>query len=135
MHYDVNSTLRGFSIHSLLLALNDIPKMDIVPEPVFRLFCNALLNAKEPDEDLHQTDKDIYNVGINQTRGNAGYMLVACAKEKRYKEDIFQTIESIAETASVYTRAAILLNMATLNFLDKNRNVELFKKLMLNAAS
>ena len=104
--------------------------MDIVPEPVFRLFCNALLNAKEPDEDLHQTDKDIYNVGINQTRGNAGYMLVACAKEKRYKEDIFQTIESIAETASVYTRAAILLNMATLNFLDKNRNVELFKKLM-----
>lgn len=130
VHYDVNSTLRGFSIHSLLLALNDIPKMDIVPEPVFRLFCNALLNAKEPDEDLHQTDKDIYNVGINQTRGNAGYMLVACAKEKRYKEDIFQTIESIAETASVYTRAAILLNMATLNFLDKNRNVELFKKLM-----
>ena len=130
VHYDVNSTFRGFCIHSLLFALNDVSKMSLVPEPVFKLFCNVLLNAKEPDEDIHQDMKDVYNVGINQARGNAGYMLVECAKENKYKEDIFRTIESIAETASVYTRAAVLLNMATLNILDKNRNVELFKKLM-----
>lgn len=130
IHHDVNSTERGFSLHSLLFALNDIPKMDQVPEPVFNLFCNALLNAKEPEEDIHQDEKDVYNVGINQARGNAGHMLVECAKDEKYKEDIFKTIESIAETASVYTRAAVLLNMAALNFLDKNRNVALFKKLM-----
>lgn len=130
IHHDVNSTERGFSLHSLLFALNDIPKMDQVPEPVFNLFCNALLNAKEPEEDIHQDEKDVYNVGINQARGNAGHMLVECAKDEKYKEDIFKTIESIAETASVYTRAAVLLNMAALNFLDKNRNVALFKKMM-----
>lgn len=130
VHQDINSTFRGFCIHSLLFALNDIPKMSLVPEPVFRLLCNVLLNAKEAEEDIHQDVKDVYNVGINQARGNAGYMLVECAKEDKYKEDIFRTIESIAETASVYTRAAVLLNMATLNILDKNRNVELFKKLM-----
>ena len=127
---DVNSTERGFSLHSLLFALNDIPKMDQIPEVVFQLLCNALLNTKEPEEDIHQEEKEVYNVGINQARGNAGYMLVECAKEDKYKEDIFRTIERIAGTASVYTRAAILLNMATLNFFDKNRNVELFKKLM-----
>ena len=127
---DVNSTVRGFSLHSLLFALNDIARDGQVPEIVFDLFCNAVLNAKEPEEDIHQAEKDVYNVGMNQARGNAGYMLVECARENKYGERIFNTFEQIAETASVYTRAAILLNMATLNFVDKNRNVVLFKKLL-----
>ena len=128
--HDVNSTERGFSIHSLLFALNDIVKQDPVPEIVVRLFCDALINAKEPEKDIHQNDKDVHTVGVNQSRGNAGYMLVECARDAQYKEVIFQTLESVAETASVYTRAAILLNLAVLNLQDKNRNVELFKKLM-----
>lgn len=130
IHHDVNSSDRGFSLHSLLFALNDIAKSGHVPEIVFELFCNALLNAKEPEEDRHKDEKDVQNVGINQSRGNAGYMLVECAQEKKYAERIFKTIESVAETASVYTRAAVLLNLAVLNTLDKNRNVLLFKKLM-----
>lgn len=127
---DVNSTKRGFCIHSLLFALNDIIKQNHVPEIVFQLLCNTLINAKEPEEDRYQEDKDVHHVGINQARGNAGYMLMQCAREERYKEDIFRTIESVAETASVYTRAALLLNMAVLNLLDKDRNMELFKRLM-----
>lgn len=127
---DVNSTIRGFCIHSLLFALSDLVKSGNVTDCVFQLLCNALVNAEEPIEDVHLDEKDVYNVGINQTRGNAGYMLVECAKYEKYKEDIFSTIESIAEKASVYTRAAILLNMAALNFLDKDRNVKLFNKLM-----
>lgn len=130
IHHDVNSSERGFSLHSLLFALNDIAKSGQVPKIVFELFCNALLNAKEPEEDRHKDEKDVQNVGINQSRGNAGYMLVGCAHEKKYAEDIFKTIERVADTASVYTRAAVLLNLATLNTLDKNRNVLLFKKLM-----
>lgn len=127
---DVNSDVRGFSIHSLLFALNDIPKQDHIPAIVMDLLCNALINAKEPEVDRHKEDKDVHTVGINQARGNAGYMLVECARDEQYKEKIFETIECIAETASVYTRAAILLNMAALNLLDKNRNVKLFKRLM-----
>lgn len=127
---DVNSEKRGFSIHSLLHACGNIIEQKSVPEIIIKLLCNTLVNAKEPKEDNHQEDKDIYNVGINQVRGYAGYMLVRCAYEDRYKEDIFSAIESVAESASVYTRAAILLNMAILNFLDENRSVILFKKLM-----
>lgn len=127
---DVNSTVRGFSIHSLLFVLSDFVKGGNVTDCVFQLLCNALVNAEEPVENGHHDEKDVYNIGLNQARGNAGYMLVECAKYERYKEEIFKTIESIARKASVYTRAAILLNMATLNFLDKNRNVELFKMLM-----
>ncbi len=130
IYYDVNSSERGFSLHSLLFALNDVAKSGQVPEIVFELFCDALLNANEPEEDRYKDDKDVQNVGINQSRGNAGYMLVECAQETKYAERIFRTIESVAETASVYTRAAVLLNLAVLNTLDKNRNVRLFKKLM-----
>lgn len=127
---DVNSTYRGFSIHSLLFSLGEIVKNDVVPEIVIRLLCNTLINAEEPADDAHQNDKDIYNVGINQARGNAGYMLVKCASDERYKDIVFSTIEKVATSASVYTRAAILLNMAVLNNADKYRNVSLFKKLM-----
>lgn len=127
---NVNSTIRGFNLHSLLFALNEIPKMEQVPELVFNLYCNALINAKEPEEDRHKDDKDVQTVGINQLRGNAAYMLVECARNYQYKEKIFSTLEQIAESASVYTRAAVLLNLAALNHLDKKRNVELFKKLM-----
>lgn len=127
---DVNSTYRGFSIHSLLFSLNDVFKQDVVPEILIRLLCNTLINAAEPTDDTHQKDKDIYNVGINQARGNAGYLLVKCASGDKYKDFIFSTIEHVAASASVYTRAAILLNMAVLNNVDKDRNVSLFKKLM-----
>lgn len=127
---DVNSTIRGFSLHSLLFALNDIPKMEHVPDSFFKLFRDSLLYAKEPVEDRYKEDKDVQTVGINQSRGNAGYLMVRCATKTQYEEELFSAIELIAGTASVYTRAAILVNMAALNFLDKKRNVELFKKLM-----
>lgn len=127
---DVNSNARGFSIHSLLFALQDVIKGDNVSEGVIQLLCDTLLDAKEPEEDQHWKEKDIYNVGINQARGHASYMLVNCSRHEKYKEVIFSMIERVAATASVYTRAAILLNMAALNRLDQNRSVTLYKKLM-----
>lgn len=126
---DINSTIRGFSIHSLLFALSDYIDHGNISDCVIKLLCNTLINAKESD-DLDINDSDIYNVGINQVRGNAGYKLVRCARHQQYKDLIFSTIENVAETASVCTRSAILLNLAILNSLDKDRNVKLFKKLM-----
>lgn len=130
INHDVNTTERGFSIHSFLYALSDITKQDHVPEIVVQLLCNTLINAKESEKDRYLDDENVYDVGINQARGNAGFMLVECAREDKYKENIFRAIESVAKTASVYTRAALLLNMAVLNLNDKDRNVSLFKKLM-----
>lgn len=127
---DVNSTKRGFDIHSLLYALEDIIKQEHLPRILIRLLCNTLLNAKEDGEEINLEDKKVYEVGINQVRGHAGYLLVICAHDETYKEDIFRVLENVAGTASVYTRSAILLNMAILNRLDKDRNVILFKKLV-----
>lgn len=126
---DVNSTQRGFCIRPLLLDLLTVVNQDKIPRIIVQLLCNTLINAKEVKED-NQRDTEVHNVGVNQPRGYAGYSLVKCGWDSRYKEEIFQTIESVAQTASVYTRAAILCNMAILCFLDQNRSVSLFKQLI-----
>ena len=87
--------------------------------------------AEESKIEEYQKDQDTLTIGINQPRGQAGHLLVRSAREdSEYKEDIFSAIEAVAGTASVYTRAAILAEMAYLNFLDQDRNVRLFKNLM-----
>lgn len=131
VNHDINSDHRGFCIRTLLFALDNIVKQDHIPKLVVQLLCQALLVAKESKLEEYQKDQDILTIGINQPRGQAGHLLVRCAREdSRYKENIFSAIEAVADTASVYTRAAILMEMALLNFLDQDRNVRLFKKLM-----
>lgn len=131
VNHDINSDHRGFRILALLFALDNIVRQDRIPKLVVQLLCQTLLDAREPQREEYQKDQDAITIGINQPRGQAGRLLVRCAREdSRYKEDIFSAIEAVADTSSVYTRAAILMEMALPNFLDQDRNVRLFKKLM-----
>lgn len=131
VNHDINSDHRGFCIRTLLFALDSIVKQDHIPELVVQLLCQTLLKAKETQIKEYQKDENAITIGINQPRGQAGHLLVRCAREdNRYKEDIFSAIEAVADTSSVYTRAAILMDMALLNFWDQDRNVRLFKKMM-----
>lgn len=128
---NANSGYRGFGIHSFLYVIDAFLKGDYMPKNVFNFLCNVVLNVKESEikaEDVKE--KDIYNTAINQARGHAANMLVECYRFKEYEDDIFETLEKIAFTASVYTRSAILLNLALLNHLDQQRNVLLFKMLL-----
>lgn len=128
---DVNSKYRGFNIHSFLYSIDAFIKNDSLPKSIFDFLCNVVLNVKESELSPEMAnERDIYNTAINQPRGHAAYMLVKCCGFKEYKEGIFATLEKVADSASVYTRSAILLNMALLNNLDRMRNVELFKLLM-----
>jgi len=131
VNHDINSDHRGFRILALLFALDNIVKQDHIPKLVVQLLCQTLLEAKESKLEEYQKDEDAITIGINQPRGQAGHLLVRCAREdSEYKEDIFSAIEAVAGSASVYTRAAILAEMAYLNLLDQHRNVRLFKNLM-----
>lgn len=128
---NVNSEYRGFGIHSFLYVIDAFLKGNFMPKNVFDFVCNAVLNANESDVKAENgKERDIYNTAINQARGHAAYMLVECYRFKEFKNEIFETLEKIACTASVYTRSAILLNMALLNHLDQQRNVLLFKMLL-----
>lgn len=128
---NVNSTYKGFNIRHFLIITNVFIENKCLPKRVFDFLCKAVLNIEEcevPSEIAKE--KDTYNAAINQTRGYAAYTLVKCYKFEEYKEELFKTLENVATSASVYTRCAILLNMAVLNNLDKMRNIKLFKLLM-----
>lgn len=128
---DVNSKYRDFDIHSFLYAIDAFIKYDNLPQVVFDFLCSAVVNVEESEVANKQIEeRDIYNTAINQARGHAAHLLVRCGKFEEYKDAIFGTIEKIAKAASVYTRSAILLEMAVLNHLDKERNVRVFKLLM-----
>ena len=128
---NVNSNYRNFDIHSFLYVIDTFIKEGYLPQVVFDFLCNAVVNVQESDVNKNQTEeRNIYNTAINQARGHAAHLLVRCSDFEEYKDAIFDTIEKIAMSASVYTRSAILLEMAVLNRLDKERNVKLFKLLM-----
>lgn len=127
---DINRKFRNYDLHSFLFALDGFLKSTQMPKSVFDFICKAAIEAKEDLNFRGETSSDIYNFGVNQSRGNAGYKLVECCKYHEWSEIIFNTIETIALSASEYTRAAILLNFAVLNTLDKDRSLRIFLQLM-----
>lgn len=73
---------------------------------------------------------DIINSGINSVRGVAVICLIWCYKMNEYKKQIFETLEYIADTANVITRACIVYEGAWLNNLDKYRAFNLYLRVM-----
>lgn len=127
---DINREFRKYDLHSFLFAIDGFIKQDDMPPSVIDFICQAVVEAQEDLSYREETSNDLYNRGINLPRGNAGYKLVECCKFEQYKEQIFETLESVAHNSSEFTRAAILLNFASLNYLDKDRSLELFLSFM-----
>lgn len=123
---NINKKHRNYSLISFLFALDGFMESDKLHPKVFDFICKATKEAYEDMSYQGETSFDTYNRGINLPRGNAGYKLVKCSKYKEYAEEIFSTLESITDSASEFTKAAILLNFALLNNLDKNRSLRLF---------
>lgn len=102
-----------------------------MPQEVFNFICEAVINAKEDDDNNDPNDKEPYQKGLNRARGIAAGLLVDCSRYKeQYGEAIFNTLFSIAKNASIVTRAAIILNGAQLNKIDPDRSLDLYIELM-----
>lgn len=89
--------------------------------------------AKEyPDEERDGEDQahraDVYNIGINRVRGSAVYHLVKCNGMDEQKDEIFKALEACKD-ATPATKAAIILQQALLNYLDYDRNYDLYMTL------
>ncbi len=125
---DVNITYRSFPLYTLLITIEEFKKQAPISSKTIHFLCRVACEINEVSTEEYSGD-DIYNKGINQPRGLACDLLVRCAT-KEYSEKVFTTLEDIAGTASIYTRAAILFNMALFNRIDKDRNVILYKKLL-----
>lgn len=127
---DINKKFRKYDLHSFLFAIDGFVKSPELPKSVFDFICRATIEAEEVLSYRGKEGKDLYNRGVNLPRGNAAYKLIECSTHSEWAEEIFSTLEAIALTASEFTRAAILLNFASLNFLDKERSLKVFLMLM-----
>jgi len=92
-------------------------------------FLKTIIN-EYPDEEMLNDDPVMD--GINRIRGAAASNLVDCYEFTEFEEDIFSTLENIAQRAAVHTRAAALYKLAYLNHLNKERNLRLFLSLMFD---
>lgn len=129
---NLERTDRNFTVHELLFTYTDrIPKK-VLPQVFFDFLCRVVFEKDDRNDAACTNDSHIERYAINRTRGHAAYNLVMCQQYPQYSSQIFDILEHIAPSANVTTRAAILLNFALLNNIDKDRSVKLFKVLTAN---
>ncbi len=101
-------------------------KNKIIINDIVNFLCDIIRN--HPDKE--PLNNDLLTDGINSVRGAAVDRLLSCYEYKEYEELIFSTLESIASTANVVTRATAISKLAWLNNLNQERNLELYLKLV-----
>ena len=87
-------------------------------------------NDKREEKEEDENESAPYQTGINEVRGSACEYLMECYRHKEYKEVIFSAYETLPGNATIHTRSAVLFKMALLNYLDTNRSLDLYLKLM-----
>lgn len=132
--------LKDYEISSFLRYIRYAIRNSITLHPnLFNYIQNIAL--KFPDRSLDEENNFLYRdnqnqkrkiieIGINSVRGTAVENIVECYRFPNYKEDIFSTLEYIADNANEATRACAIMRGALLNNLDKNRNLDLFLRLI-----
>lgn len=74
------------------------------------------------------TPMDLYDSGIESTRGVAVECLVMCYNMHEYKDCIFSTLYYVANNSNNVTRSCIIMYGAYLNTLDQQRSFNLYLK-------
>lgn len=126
---DLERTDRNFTVHALLFTFTDRIPGKVLPQVFFDFLCRVVVEKDDRNDSTTLNEGNIEFDAINRTRGHAAYNLVKCQQYSQYSSQIFDILEQIAPTANVTTRAAVLLNFALLNNIDKDRSVKLFKVL------
>lgn len=118
-------------LSSFLRALHYFVDNKYLPDDVLDFICKATIETKEDDDANKEDEMQPYQTGINRARGIAGNLLVdSSTVDNKYGDKIFETLETIAGTASITTRAAIMINMANLNIIDPDKSLTLYLHLM-----
>lgn len=81
---------------------------------------------------IQREDKgmEIVTAGINSIRGIAVELMVDCYELKQFENDIFETLEFVAENTNEITRSCVIYRGAWLSNLNKKRALDLYLKLL-----
>lgn len=128
---DLNSSLRGFSLHNVLFSLQDIFQRPDMPDYFFQFLCRTVVEADDSDdfkkdEEASGFASSLMTHVINTTRGNAVYTLVKLLGSGVDDDKIFTILENIAPVASVATRGAALIYLGLGIRINRERTLRLF---------
>ncbi len=99
---------------------------NVIIEEIVDFLCKIALTY--PDK--KPLNDDLVTDAINSIRGAAVERLTTCFNDKTLTNKIFNTLEYIADNASPVTRAAAIWKLGYLNNLDKQRNLQLYLRLV-----
>ncbi|MDR0332387.1 MAG: AAA family ATPase [Dysgonamonadaceae bacterium] len=100
---------------------------DFIKEVIYEYPDRESKNDSDIQRDIGM---DAVQVGINSIRGVAVRCLVGCHSLLSYKDEIFETLEFVADNANEVTRSCAIFNAAWLNNMDKQRAFDLYLRMV-----
>lgn len=95
---------------------------------IIKFLCDLLLSHPEINTINHS--KDPLTSSLNTFRGAATHRIIRCAYDYALQEDIFYTLEQVAEDIDDAVKAGILYNLAYLNNFNLDRSFKIFLRLI-----
>lgn len=123
--------LRGF-LRILSYIVHDNPNLDKL---IFDFIKHIIYTYPDREfrVDLTKTRNigmEAINFGISSIRGTAVELITDCYLLSQYQEEIFETLEYVADNANEATRACAIYKGAWLNNLNKRRAFDLYLRLV-----
>jgi hypothetical protein len=111
----------------LIWIFDKIIDLQLIDDELLRFLGKCTLEHNDPKEDKEQNH---IQQGINSVRGAAVEKLSKINYEPEYADYIFDILNQAAEDKTLAVRCTLIQRLAYLNDLDKERNLNLFLKLV-----
>lgn len=111
----------------LIWIFDKIINWQLIDDELLRFLGKCALENDDPKEDREQNH---IQQGINSVRGAAVEKLSKINYEPKYADYIFDILNRAAEDKTLAVRCTLIQRLAYLNDLDKQRNINLFLKLV-----
>lgn len=126
--------IQRFDIHGeyttqLIWIFDKIIDWQLIDEELLHFLGKCALEHLDPKEDREENH---IQEGINSVRGAAVEKLPRISYEPKYADYIFDVLNQAADDKTLAVRCTLMQRLAYLNDLNKDRNLDLFLKLVEN---
>ena len=123
-NFDSKSLQDMFFLNSIEYIIKKGKLTDKIFKFLYQMACDK--DCEYENEDNQFKGKMINDAFFYGLRGLAASVLIKCYKYKQYCKKIFEALFKIAKDGNMATRVAVILNMAYLQNVNQERNIELF---------
>lgn len=119
--------LSGFHVRQLVWLADYIIKNKLVSQELVSYLCKVASDDPNPEKAVNP-DNPEFDL-LNTNRGAAVHALVRCFTHMEFGDNIFGTLEKVAEDPIISVKISALRDLAVLMNIDKEKTLRLFLKL------